>query len=158
MAPSDENVTLTPAPRQRLSRSATVGVWAFAVSMVILLALTFLPTAYVIQQPGPVYNTLGTATAENGDEVPLISVEGAETYPTDGTLDLLTVQVVGNRERTPAWTELATAWFDPTKAVLPIDAIFPEGQTSEERSEESAGLMTDSQNEAGKGSVASISE
>ncbi len=155
MALFDENVTITPAPRQRMSRSVTVGVWALAISMLILLALTFLPTAYVIQQPGPVYNTLGTATAENGDEVPLISVEGAKTYPTDGTLDLLTVQVVGNRERTPSWLELATAWFDPTKAVLPIDAIFPEGQTSEERSEESAVLMTDSQKEA---TAAALSE
>jgi PDZ domain-containing protein len=152
----DENVTRTPAPRQRMGWSATVGVWALAVSMLILLALTFLPTAYVIQQPGPVYNTLGTASAENGDEVPLISVEGAQTYPTEGTLDLLTVQVVGNRERTPAWTELATAWFDPTKAVLPIDAIFPEGQSSEERSEESAGLMTDSQNEATAAALAEL--
>jgi len=151
----DENVTITPAPRQRMSRSATVGVWALAVSMLILLALTFLPTSYVIQRPGPVYNTLGTASAENGDEVPLISVEGAETFPTDGTLDLLTVQVVGNRERTPSWLELATAWFDPTKAVLPIDAIFPEGETSEQRSEESAVLMTDSQKEA---TAAALSE
>jgi len=151
----DENVTITPAPRQRISRSATVGVWALAVSMLILLALTFLPTAYVIQRPGPVYDTLGATSAENGDEVPLISIEGAETYPTAGTLDLLTVQVVGNRERTPSWLELATAWFDPTKAVLPIDAIFPEGQTSEQRSEESAVLMTDSQNEA---TAAALSE
>ena len=155
MALFDENVTITPAPRQRISRSATVGVWALAVSMLVLLAITFLPTAYVIQRPGPVYDTLGTASAENGDEVPLISVEGAEIYPTGGTLDLLTVQVVGNRERTPSWLELATAWFDPTKAVLPIDAIFPEGQTSEQRTEESAVLMTDSQNEA---TAAALSE
>ncbi|MEU1970181.1 S16 family serine protease [Microbacterium sp. NPDC019599] len=148
MALFDENVTITPAPRRRLSRSALVGVWALAVSMVVLLILTFLPTAYVIQRPGPVYNTLGTATSAEGDEVPLISVAGADTYPTEGTLDLLTVQVVGNRERTPSWFELATAWFDPTKAVLPIDAIFPEDQTSEERNEESSALMIDSQKEA----------
>ena len=80
--------------------------------------------------------------------MPLISVEGAETFPTDGALDLLTVQVVGNRERTPSWFELATAWFDPSRAVLPIDAVFPEGQTTEERNEESAAMMVDSQKEA----------
>ena len=148
MALFDENVTIVPAPRRRMSRSATVGVWALAVAMLVLLALTFLPTSYVIQRPGPVYNTLGTATSAEGEEVPLISVEGADTYPTDGALDLLTVQVVGNRERTPSWPELAAAWFDPTKAVVPLDAIFPEGQTNEQRSEESAVLMTDSQKEA----------
>jgi PDZ domain-containing protein len=78
----DENVTLTPAPRRRMSRSALVGVWALAVAMVVLLVLTFLPTAYVIQRPGPVYNTLGTATSSDGKVVPLISVDGAESYPT----------------------------------------------------------------------------
>lgn len=148
MALFDENVTMTPAPRRRMSRGALAGVWALSIAMVVLLVLTFLPTAYVIQRPGPVYNTLGTAASADGEEVPLISVEGAETFPTSGALDLLTVQVIGNRERTPNWVELATAWFDPTRAVVPIDSVFPEGQTSEERNEESSAMMIDSQKEA----------
>jgi PDZ domain-containing protein len=124
------------------------GIWALSVAMVVLLVISFLPTSYVIQRPGPVYNTLGTASATDGTEVPLISIEGAETFPTEGALDLLTVQVVGNRERTPSWFELARAWFDRSRAVLPIEAVFPEDQTSEERNEESAALMIDSQKEA----------
>lgn len=148
MALFDENVTITPAPRRRMSRGALIGVWALAVALVVLLVITFLPTSYVIQRPGPVYNTLGTAASSDGDQVPLISVAGAETYPTEGALDLLTVQVVGNRERTPSWFELALAWFDPTKAVLPIDVVFPEGTTTEERNSESAAMMVDSQQEA----------
>ncbi len=148
MALFDENTTIEPAPRARMSRRTLVGVWALAVAMVVLLVITFLPTSYVIQRPGPVYNTLGTAQNADGEEVPLISVEGAETYPTDGSLDLLTVQVQGNREHTPSWFELAMAWFDPSRAVMPIDAIFPEDQTTEERNEESAQMMVDSQHEA----------
>lgn len=148
MALFDENTTIEPAPRQRMSRRTLVGVWALAVAMVVLLVITFLPTSYVIQRPGPVYNTLGTAENADGEEVPLISVEGAETFPTDGTLDLLTVQVQGNRERTPSWFELAMAWFDPTRAVMPIDAIFPPGQTTDDRNEQSAQMMVDSQHEA----------
>nr|WP_169582794.1 S16 family serine protease [Microbacterium sp. MF43] len=131
-----------------MSRGGVVGIWALAVALVVLFVITFLPTSYVIQRPGPVYNTLGTATNAEGDEVPLISVEGAETFETDGALDLLTVQVIGNRERTPSWFELALAWFDPQKAVLPIDAVFPEGTTTEERNSESAAMMVDSQQEA----------
>lgn len=148
MALFDENVTLTPAPRRRVARRTIVGIWALVIALVALLVLTFLPTAYVIQQPGPVYNTLGTAETAEGEEVPLISVEGAQTYPTDGALDLLTVQVVGNRERTPSWFELALAWMDSSRAVLPIESVFPEGVTTEERSEQSAALMVDSQQEA----------
>jgi PDZ domain-containing protein len=145
----DENTTIEPAaPRERRSRRTVAGVWALAVALIVLLVITFLPTSYVIQRPGPVYNTLGTAENADGEEVPLISVEGAETYPTDGALDLLTVQVQGNREQTPSWFELAQAWFEPSKAVIPIDAVFPEGQTTEERNEESAAMMVDSQHEA----------
>ena len=148
MALFDENTTIEPAPRPRMSRRTLAGVWALAVAMVVLLIITFLPTSYVIQRPGPVYNTLGSAENADGEEVPLISVDGAQTYPTDGSLDLLTVQVQGNRERTPSWFELAMAWFDPSKAVLPIDAVFPPGQTTEERNEDSATMMVDSQHEA----------
>ncbi|MGK3952508.1 PDZ domain-containing protein [Microbacterium sp. I2] len=148
MALFDENTTIAPAPRPRMSRRALAGIWALAVAMIVLLIITFLPTSYVIQQPGPVYNTLGSAESADGEEVPLISVEGAETFPTAGALDLLTVQVQGNRERTPSWFELAMAWFDPSKAVLPIDAVFPEGQTTEQRNEQSAAMMIDSQAEA----------
>ncbi|GAA3211421.1 YlbL family protein [Microbacterium terregens] len=148
MALFDENVTITPAPVRRMSRGMLAGVWALAVALAVLLVITFLPTSYVIQRPGPVYNTLGTASAADGTQVPLISVEGAETFPTDGALDLLTVQVVGNRERTPSWFELATAWFDPSRAVLPIDAVFPENQTTQEREEQSAAMMVDSQQDA----------
>jgi PDZ domain-containing protein len=144
----DENVTVDPAPRRRMSRSMLAGVWALAIALGVLLVITFLPTSYVIQRPGPVYNTLGTTESTQGTQVPLIAVEGAETFPTAGALDLLTVQVVGNRERTPSWLELATAWFDPSKAVLPIDAVFPEGQSTEQRNEQSAAMMVDSQKEA----------
>ncbi|MEZ3159748.1 S16 family serine protease [Microbacterium sp. BWT-B31] len=148
MALFDENVTIESALRRPIGRSAKIGLWALAIALIVLLVVTFLPTAYVIQKPGPVYNTLGTATTSDGEEVALISVAGADTFPTDGALDLLTVQVVGNRERTPAWFELARAWFDPSRAVLPIDAVFPRGQTSEQRNQESAALMVDSQKEA----------
>jgi PDZ domain-containing protein len=144
----EEDLSEPLAPR-RLPRGIVAGIWALAVALVVLLVITFLPTAYVIQRPGPVYNTLGTATAADSDEeVPLISIEGADTFPTAGALDLLTVQVVGNREHTPSWVELALAWADPRKAVVPLDSVFPEGTTTEQRNEESAQMMVDSQNEA----------
>lgn len=125
-----------------------LGVWALIVALIALVVLTFLPTPYVIQRPGPVYDTLGTAAGTDGEQVPLISVDGAETFETGGTLDLTTVQVVGNRERTPSWFELALAWMDPSRAVVPLDSVFPEGVTTEQRDERNATLMVDSQHEA----------
>ena len=41
----------------------------------------------------------------------------------------------------PSWFELALAWFDPSKAVLPVDQVFPAGQTTEQRNQESAVMM-----------------
>ncbi|OAN41305.1 ATP-dependent serine peptidase containing a PDZ domain protein [Microbacterium sp. H83] len=136
-----------PVDRTR-SVKLGLGVWALIVALIALVVLTFLPTPYVIQRPGPVYDTLGTAAGADGEQVPLISVEGTETFETAGTLDLTTVQVVGNRERTPSWFELALAWTDPSRAVVPLDSVFPEGVTTEQRDERNATLMVDSQHEA----------
>lgn len=148
-----EDATATPSrstdPRRSGgSRRFSVGVWALVIALVALLVLSFLPTGFVIQRQGPVVNTLGSAENTDGEEVPLISIRGAETYPTAGALDLTTVQIAGNRERTPSWFELAMAWFDPSQAVLPIDQVFPAGTTTEQRNEENAALMVDSQKEA----------
>lgn len=148
MALFDENVSVVPARRAPVSRGTRIGLWALVVALLSVLAMSFLPTAYVIQTPGPVYNTLGSVTSSDGEEVPLIEISGAQTYPTAGALDLLTVQIEGSRERPITWFALAMAWFDPSRAVVPIESVFPEGQTREERSEQSAALMTDSQEEA----------
>ena len=130
------------------SRGVGLGVWALVTALVALVVLTFLPTPYVIQRPGPVYDTLGSALGEDEQEVPLIEIDGAETHDADGALKLTTVQVVGNRERTPSWFELALAWTDRSRAVVPIDQVFPVGVTTKERDERNAVLMVDSQHEA----------
>ncbi|WP_261164394.1 PDZ domain-containing protein [Microbacterium sp. Marseille-Q6965] len=133
---------------RRMSRRTAIGAVSLAVALVVLFALTLMPSGYVIQQPGPVYNTIGVAENAEGEDVPLIEVQGAETYETGGSLDLTTVQVVGNRDWTPRWIQVAAAWLDPSKAVVPLDAVFPRGTTSEQREEQNAMLMVDSQADA----------
>ncbi|WKK70956.1 hypothetical protein Q0F99_14705 [Rathayibacter oskolensis] len=98
----------------------------------------------MIEQPGPVFDTLGTS----GEDVPLISIPDETTYPTTGALDMLTVSVVGNPQSLPNWVEVASAWFDRTKAVVPVEQIFPATTTVEERDEANQAEMTDSQQEA----------
>lgn len=80
-----------------------IGWIAITVAIVIGVIFAFIPSPYVIEQPGPVYDTLGVA--ENGDdeEVPLIEIPDETTYPTDGELNLLTVSVVGRPGQTPNW-------------------------------------------------------
>lgn len=81
MALFDEHAPVLPAPRRRRPpRVSVTGLWALSTALVALLVLTMLPTSFVIQRPGPVHNTLGTATDADGEEVPLISIDGADTY------------------------------------------------------------------------------
>ena len=108
-----------------------------------LLGLVFLPTPYVIEQPGPVFNVL---SVEKGE--PVITVADAKTYETKGDLDLLTVRVLGSRENTPSWLELGMAWLDPAQVITPLDAIFPPGQTYKQAEVESAAMMERSQQDA----------
>ncbi|PRI10874.1 YlbL family protein [Leucobacter massiliensis] len=119
---------------------------ATAVAGALLLAAVT-PSPYVVEQPGPVVDTLGEAE-DDGKSVPVISIEGAETYPTSGSLNLLTVSILGNREQPRSWLALVPALLDPTQRIAPVDEFFPEGVTVEERDTENAVLMDSSQMQA----------
>jgi PDZ domain-containing protein len=145
-----------PAPggaeRVAPTRRVIVGWVAIAVGFVLAIVLALAPAPFVIEQPGPVYNTLGTDQAvgsqPSGDAKPLITIPGKTTYPTKGSLDLLTVSVVGNPDQHPTWFDIVGAWFDPSRAVVPIEEVFPPGTTTEQSNAENAALMTDSQQDA----------
>lgn len=122
--------------------------WAcVSIALVIGVVFALLPSPYVIEQPGPVYNTLGTQE-HSGEERPLISVPDEQTYPTDGELNLLTVSVLGQPGRTPNWLEVLGAWGDQTRSVLPVEAIFPAGVSETDRDQQNQAAMVDSQQDA----------
>jgi PDZ domain-containing protein len=133
------------APRRR--RSTWVGWTLLVGALVGTFGFALVPAPYVIEQPGPVFNTLGTVTFDH-KQVPLIEIPGEKTYPTSGALDMLTVNVVGDREQSPSWLEVVQAWFDSSKAVLPLDAIYPVGETVKQSNEQAAVDMQNSQKDA----------
>ena len=108
-----------------------------------LFALVFLPTPYVIEKPGPVFDVLGKNEGQN-----VITIDGASSYPTTGRLDVLTVSVAGNRENTPSWLELGWAWLDPSQAIVPLDVIYPANVTTKQAEAESSAMMEESQQDA----------
>jgi len=131
-------------PRQRRRR---IGWSILGVALVGLVVVALLPAPFVIEQPGPVYDTLGDVTV--GDKtVSLIDIPDEKTYPTKGTLDMLTVSIRGNRENLPNWLEVSAAYFDASRAVVPVDLIYPEGQTVEQSNQQGAVDMANSQKEA----------
>lgn len=165
---SDEFGHTLPGPRPERTpaqRKRSTGMGILIGSLILTVALAAVPSGYVIEQPGPYFDTLGTVSVNklNDDgtvatpapgkshekqKVPLISISGTVVYPTTGQLDLLTVSVRGNPQSTPSWLEVGSAWLDPAKAVVPLEAIFPKNESADERSAANTALMVNSQNDA----------
>lgn len=116
-------------------------------TLLVVLVAGALPTPYAIERPGPVFDVLGETEVE-GEDVPLVSAPGQRVYAAEGDLDLLTVTVVGAPDGGPTWLDLAAAWLDPSQSVIPLEAVYPPGITSEQADEQSAAEFTDSQRSA----------
>ena len=102
-----------------------------------------LPVPYVVESPGPTFNTLGEDKGK-----PVITVTGHESFPAKGNLDLTTVYVDGGPNGPVSVFEAFSAWLNGTKAVYPEELIFPKGVTKEQSQQESAVAMDTSQENA----------
>lgn len=125
-------------PRPRFSRWGIVSLFALA-----LAGLSFLPSGYVIERPGQVFNVMGEI---NGKQV--ISSSDLESYPSESRFDITTVSLLGNREANPNWIQVLAAWADPDQLVLPLDQVFPPNLSTEEVRAESSLQMEISQQDA----------
>jgi Lon-like protease len=141
-------------PRPGLTRGWALWGLLLIVSIVVA-GLGLVPSDYVIERPGPVRDVLGTVE-QDGNPVSIIDIPSQQTYPTTGSLDMLTVSTVGNRESRPSWLLVAQAWIDPTQEIIPIDVAFPNGQTTEQSAEQSAAMMTQSQDFAVAAALTSL--
>lgn len=129
----------------RLSRLHVTLLTVFfaALAAMVIGSLVHLP--YAVMSPGPSVNTLGTL---EGQDLPLISIDGAPTYPTEGELDFTTVSVAGGPGfPVDVWTVLG-AWIDPDRDVFPVDQVFDPNASQEQLAEENAIQMQGSQQEA----------
>ena len=142
-----ETEQTTTRPRSRSLR-AQWGIGLLSLAAIGTLALAWVPAPYVIETPGPVYNTLGSVEDANGKTVPFIFVTGTTTYPTSGELSMLTVYATGSPEGHPSWLEVASAWIRPDSAVIPMDVMYPAGTTHSDSVTAAQVQMDNSQQEA----------
>ncbi len=135
-------------PRRRRASVAIVS----ATAALAFIGVMTLPSPYVIDVPGPVFNTLGetTVTDSSGDQstVPVIKVDGATTYPTSGDLNMLTVSQWGSPSALPSAFEVLQGWISGTSRVIPIDQAYPPGTTTESEATANAESMASSQQTA----------
>jgi PDZ domain-containing protein len=105
--------------------------------------MAFLPTGYVIERPGQVFNVMGEVSGE-----PVISSDDLDVYQSQSRFDVTTISLVGNRDSTPSWVQVLIAWADPEQNVLPVSEVFPDNRSSQEIRAESTAQMETSQQDA----------
>jgi PDZ domain-containing protein len=121
-----------------------VGSWAITALLVLSLGgLMALPSGYVIERPGQVFNVMGEL-----DDKPVISATDVDTYKSETRLDITTVSLLGNRDSTPGWLQILGAWLDPDQVVLPLDEVYPPQLSTAQVRAESTAMMEVSQQDA----------
>jgi PDZ domain-containing protein len=100
------------------------------------------PLPYVIMSPGPATNTLGA-----DQKIPLITITGHPTYPTDGELAMTTVSV-SRPDSTLRAPLLLRAWFSSDSQIVPRDSIYPPTQNTTDINAQNAEEMKSSQEHA----------
>ena len=128
---------------QARSRRSLTGWATLSLFMIALGGVLVLPTGYVIERPGQLFNVMG----EVGNK-PVISSEDVTVYPSESRFDVTTISLLGNRESTPSWIQVLFAWIDPDQIVLPLDEVYPPNRTTEEVRAQSTAQMEVSQQDA----------
>ncbi|WP_374102705.1 PDZ domain-containing protein [Arthrobacter sp. GN70] len=134
-----------PAPRPARRRDGRYFAMLVSGALTLLLgiAAATLPVPYVVESPGPIFNTLGT-----DNNKPVITITGHQSYPAKGELDLTTVYINGGPNGPVNIFEAFQAWLDSSKAVYPEELLYPKGTTKQQSEQESALAMTTSQENA----------
>ncbi|NDE68692.1 MAG: ATP-dependent serine peptidase containing a PDZ domain protein, partial [Microbacteriaceae bacterium] len=108
-------------PRKPRNVFWAISSWLIGAGLVGgVLFVTVAPTPYLVEQPGPVYDVLGSINKD-----PMISISGKKTFDTEGSLDMLTVTLQGTAERGASWFYVGLAKFDQSKSILKIEDVYP---------------------------------
>lgn len=118
-----------------------------------------LPSPYVIEMPGPTFNTIGKVVLQpSAQPTALITVDNARTYETTGNLNMTTVSLLGTPNSTPSWFRVTQALIDPTQNVLPKASMYPEGTSDKDATEAQNAQMSQSQQQATAAALTQLGE
>lgn len=133
MTPHDEtDIEHTEAPEIGAHRYTVMSV-AGLTAAVLMAVLSVLPAQFAIGGPGPTYDTLG----EDADGVPLVQIDGAETFAASGELRLTTVSVGRSSSELFTMGPVLRAWMSPERYTQPEEAVFGTPDEEEEFDEQS---------------------
>lgn len=131
-----------PSARRGPSRSTLALLVVVVAGLVVGAAGQLIHVPYVVFSPGPAQNTLGSF-----EDREVISVKGAKTYPTDGSLDFTTVSLYGGPDHPVSLWRYLKAKTDSNSVIQPEKEVFGD-KTGAEIKQESSAQMTGSQQSA----------
>ncbi len=88
-----------------------------------------LTVPFAAQGPGPMFDTLGEVAGE-----PVVRIDGAETDPTSGTLNMTTVSVRTNM----TLLQTLNRWITTDDTIVPVEQVMPRDLSPEEVKEYNA--------------------
>ena len=133
---------IAPAPRRQAPVAKTLTISMISTAL-LLGGLFAVPAPYAIKSPGPTMDTLGEVNSE-----PLIQISDAPTFESTGQLRFTTVGVSGGPGFPVNFAQVIRGWIDPTRAVYPVETVFPKAATQEQIAQENAMAMSTSQENA----------
>lgn len=117
--------------------------WTLLTSVVLVVAFglldVFVRVPYVALGPGPTYDTLGT-----DQQRPVIRIDGSQTFPTAGHLNMTTVSVTDDLSMFGA----LGLWASGRYALAPREVYFPPDKSEQEIEQENTNAFSDSQTTA----------
>jgi len=124
----------------------TKQTWTAFVSAVMFVGLAALialvPVPFVAWSPGGTQDTLGAV-----DGQPIIKIQGIDSFPTTGRLDLTTVAVTRADSRLTLPEAVLSYWL-PHRDALPRDAVYAPNKSSDQVESEEAQMMVTAQDDA----------
>jgi PDZ domain-containing protein len=124
----------------------TKQTWTATVSAVLFVVLAaviaLVPVPYVSWSPGSTHDLL--AQDQGADA---ITITGARTYPTTGSLLMTTVAVTAPTS-TLSLPEMLFSYWLPSREVLPRSVVYDTGRDPADIAQEETTLMVDSQSSA----------
>lgn len=120
--------------------------WTAFVSAAVFVGLAALiavvPVPFVSWSPGSARDTLGSWGGR-----PVVDVQGTQSYPTSGRLDLTTVSVTRAESRLTLPEAVLSYWL-PHRDAVPRDAVYAPGKSVTQVDDEEALLMSTAQDDA----------
>lgn len=124
----------------REAQRSVAMILATALAITMMAATLMLPVPFAISRPGPTIDVLGDV----GNH-PFLTIQGAQTYPADEDLSLVTISISGGPATSSTMGMLVQGLLSPEEVVQPVRALYPESSTSEDVDEQSAAEMSSSQ-------------